>query len=384
MRLILTGAKVYTPEKCHQQGTVIIEGGKIKDVVRGEPEHCEGLVIEFDREDIVTPGLIDVHTHGYKGRAVAPDQAELSGLSFVLASEGVTGFLGTAMTAPLEELAAILAAGEECRKRVLPGAALLGIHLEGPFLNPDYAGFQERRFLRPPALSDLYFLLEKGGPIALLTLAPELPNALEVVRAASREGTIVSAGHSAATFEETLAAVRAGLSHTTHIFNRMAPLHHREPGLVGAALTLPQISVEAIADCVHLHPAILQLLFMLKKENLVVISDTLPCSGLPPGVYEVGSSKVEVTPDSVRTNEGKLAGGALPLPQALSRFRKLSGLPLEKILPAVTINPARLLRLDHRKGRLAPGYDADISVFSKDFVPLLTIVGGRVVYEKPL
>jgi N-acetylglucosamine-6-phosphate deacetylase len=139
-----------------------------------------------------------------------------------------------------------------------------------------------------------------------------------------------------------------------------------------------------IADGLHLHPAVVQILFRLKKENLIIISDTLPCSGLSPGDYRVGKLKVEVTQDSVRTKDGKLAGGAFSLPQAISRLRKLTGLPLEEILPTVTINPARLLRLASRKGRLAPGYDADISVFNKEFVPLLTIVGGRIVYEKPL
>ncbi len=386
MKLALTGAALYTPEVHFPGGTVVIEGGKIAGAGPERPPRGSSFsILKLNPDFIIAPGLLDLHTHGFGGCTVSADPLQLAGLSKILASQGVTGFLATTFSAPLEELAQILAtaAGIQKKKGALPGASLLGVHLEGPFLNPDYAGAHEAAFLRRPSSEDLAFLLKNGGPIALLTLAPELPSALELIHEAVKLGITVAAGHSGATYEETLSAVAAGLSYATHLFNRTAPLHHRAPGLPGAALTHPQITVEAIADGVHLHPALLKILAGIKREKLVLASDTVPCAGLPPGTYRLGSQTITATEKEVRTSQGHLAGSTRPLSFAVFYVQKVTGLSLAEVLPLATTHPARVLGMDHKIGRLAPGYEGDLAVFSKEGVPLLTLKQGRVVYRSP-
>ncbi len=384
MKLVLTGATLYTPEECFPGGTVVIEQGKISFAgPEGPPRSPAFCVLKLNPDLIISPGLVDLHTHGCSGCAVSANPRELAGLSTILAAQGVTAFLATAFSSPLEELAQLLAAARKMQKKGLPGASLLGVHLEGPFLNPDYAGAHDPDFIRQPSLEDLYFLIQKGGPITLLTLAPELPGALEVINEAATRGIIVAAGHSGASYEETLAAVSAGLSYAVHVFNRMAPLHHRAPGLPGAALTHPEITAEAIADGVHLHPAILNMLTRLKRENLVLASDTVPCAGLPPGTYKLGRRTVTVTEREIRNSRGSLAGSARSLPFAVFRVMQAAGRSLEEVLPLATTYPARVLGLDHRIGRLAPGYDGDLVVFTQTGVALLTLKRGKVVYRSP-
>ncbi|MDH7577915.1 MAG: N-acetylglucosamine-6-phosphate deacetylase [Bacillota bacterium] len=383
MKLVLTGADLYTPEEYFPGGTVVIEDGKITAVGPGElPGGSAFCVLKLNRELIISPGFLDLHTHGFGGYAVSADPMQLAGLSKTLAAQGITGFLATTFSSPLEELARIIMTAGKIQKEGLPGASLLGVHLEGPFLNPDYAGAYERDFIRQPASEELRFLLEKG-PVSLLTLAPELPGALEVINEAATLGITVAAGHSGATYEETVAAVSAGLSYATHVFNRMAPLHHRAPGLPGAVLTHPQITVEAIADGIHLHPATLKILTSIKREKLVVASDTVACAGLSPGTYQLGSQTVTVTEKEVRSSRGCLAGSARPLSFAVFYLKRVTGLTFTQVLPFATTHPARVLGLDYKIGRLAPGYDADLAVFTQAGVPLLTLKQGRAVFRSP-
>lgn len=383
-KLVLTGCTVYTPDQHFKEGTVIIEEGNI--VYAGPADKVNGssfTILKLAPELIVCPGLIDLHIHGCKGYAVSSDPKEITGLSRSLAGQGVTGFLATTFTASLEELAEIIRTANNLKKEELPGADVLGVHLEGPFLNPDYAGAHNLNFIRPPSIDDLRFLLQNGGQISILTLAPELPGALETIRYAAEHSIVTGAGHSEATYEEALEAFSAGLTYATHVFNRMSPLHHRRPGLTGAVLTHPQIWVEAIADGVHIHTAIIKLLAHTKKHKLILVSDNVPPAGLPEGEYKLGHQNIMVSREAVWNSEKALVGSNRPLSYMVSRVKEAAELSLKDVLPFVTIHPAQVLKIDHKTGRLAPGFSANLAVFTRDLQPLLTIKQGSIVFCSP-
>lgn len=386
-RFALAGAALYTPEAFYPDGCVIIEGKTITYAgPRGTIPVAGIQVMELPPGLIISPGLLDLHVHGCGGYAVCSDRKQLAELSLALAAQGITGFLATTMSAPLRALGEILAAAGAAREAGLPGAELLGVHLEGPFINPDYAGAQDQASITGPSLQALQHLIQAGGskqPPAMITLAPEIPGAQELIACAASQGIVVAAGHSGASYEEMLAAVTTGLSYATHLFNRMVPLHHRAPGLIGAALTHPGVTVEVIADGVHLHPALLQIIYGLAGERLVLASDNLPCTGLPSGSYEY-CNRQKTIGDAVWDNSGNLAGTNRSLPSMVMTMQQAAELTLGDALALATTHPARVLGQNHRVGRLAPSYDADLAVFTAELQPRLTIKKGVAIYQSPL
>lgn len=333
---------------------VLVEEGRITAV--GEqletPEGAKELHV-----DLLSPGLVDLHVHALDGAGTL-EPPDVPGLSRALARRGVTGFLATAAAGPVEDLLPLLAPVDS------PGARCLGVHLEGPWLSPSYPGAQPRDGLRSPSLPDLERLLAAGPP-RMVTLAPELPEALDLVRRAADAGVVVSLGHSGATYEQALAALGAGARHVTHCFNAMAPLHHRDPGLVGAALDHPGASVEVIADGVHVHPAVVRTLWRAcGPERLCLVSDAVDLA-LP------GS-------DAARLADGTLAGSRIGLDTAV---RNLAGwgVPLEDALQMASVTPASVLGLPHG---LAPGNPADVVLLDDALQVVATVVGGEVVWQR--
>ncbi len=383
MRLVLAGGTLYTPEERLRDSYLVIESGKICALGQGDPPRAASRVLRLAAGWVVIPGLIDLHTHGYGGAGVEESPEELGFLQQKLASEGTTAFLATTPPLPLEKTRKILKTAAALRENHPPGAALLGVHLEGPFLNPGYAGCHPRENLLPPNREVLSSLLFPGSPVLLLTLAPELPGALDLIREAARRGVRVNLGHSGASFHEALAAFAAGAAGVTPLVNQMAPLHHRAPGLVGAALSTGDAYVELIPDGVHVHPEVVKLVLRLKGRKVVFVSDSLPCSGLPPGSYTCFGRQFRSTPEGVLTPAGRLAGSFLSLLRALRALQRATGLPLEEVLPPATANPAAFLGLEGRKGRIAPGCDADVVVCDENLKPLLTLVKGEVVFRAP-
>ena len=243
-------------------------------------------------------------------------------------------------------------------------AEILGIHFEGPFISPARRGVHPAKWIVPPSSAFLAQLLEEArGTAQILTLAPELPGALELIAAARQAGLVVSLGHTDATYEQAQAAIEAGASHAAHVFNAMRPFSHRGTGVIGAVLTSPKVSAELIADGVHVDEAAMRMLVELKTpERVILVSDGISATGMPDGKYQLGMFEVKVSGGVARNAEGKLAGSTLTLDRALRNIVAL-GVPLSSALQMVTANPARQIGLGARKGVLAPGADADL-VFS--------------------
>lgn len=326
----------------------------------------------------VVPGFIDVHTHGAVGADVSDgDAAALPGLSEYYARHGVTSFCATTMT--LKEPALIRAA--ECvRGFVRPekGAKCAGIHLEGPFISYSKRGAQNPDNLHAPD-RDMFDRINEasGGMVRLITVAPEIDGALDFIRYASGVCT-VSLGHSAASYDQAMAGFDAGARHATHLFNGMEPFHHRKPGLVGAALAAGA-EAEIICDGFHIHPAMINAVYKMFGEKLVIISDSLRCAGMPDGEYELGGLPITMKDGLARLHDGTIAGSATNLLQELKNVVSY-GIPLESAVYAVTAAPARSIGLSDSIGALDVGKCADILVLDEALELKAAFVDGRPVY----
>jgi len=380
--IVLRGTLV-TPREMISRGRVVVEGGKITEVGPDDGSH-DGRVYDFG-DSLVAPGLIDVHIHGGGGHDVMDaSQGSIEGLSGFLAEGGVTGFLAATYTASQEATLDAVGAVRGASGRGTGGAEVLGIHLEGPYISRERRGAQQEEHIREPSIEELGEVFEAaGGLVKVVTLAPEREGALEAVRWLGARGVVPSAGHTDATFDETEEAVDAGLRHAAHLFNAMRPIHHREPGAAGAALTDGRVSVELIADGAHVHPSMLRLAATVKGAGrTVLVSDAIKPAGLPEGEYNLGDQKVIVKEGRCLLDSGVLAGSCIRLCEAVRNMAGPAGLPVTEAVEMASSSPARVLGLSDRKGRLVPGMDADITVMGWGFDVLLTMVGGRVVYRR--
>lgn len=379
VKAIINGT-VYTPDEIFAPGIVLIEETTITAVgpAGTTPVPLKAELIEADGMAIV-PGLIDVHIHGLMGYdAMGPDLAQVIR---ELPAFGVTAFLGTTLTLPRDETLASLKAMAAVLDTPPPGARCLGVHLEGPFLSPARPGMATPDWFEPLNWASFQaFQQAAGGHIRMLTFAPEVGAALACIPRLIEANIVPAIGHSHATFEQASQAVRMGLSHATHTFNAMRPLHHREPGVVGAVMYFDEIVAELIADGVHVHPAVMALLLRVKGlERLTLVSDAAPLAGLPAGEYEWHHTPVFVRDGSCRLADGTIAGAHALLDTGVRNLARLVGLPLEQALVPATRVPAGVL--GQRKGHLAPGYDADIVLLDKTLRPALTIVEGEQVFQ---
>lgn len=379
--LVIKGA-VGTPNEIIPRGQVSVLGRKIGYVGPEEPSFS-GRILDFEG-CLVVPGLIDLHVHGGCGHDVmGKSEGNLDGLSMFLAAGGVTSFLATTYSAPQEELLESARRVNEAATKGAEGAEVLGLHIEGPYINPKMAGAQDDAHIRPPSSDELEEIRKAaGGALRIVTLAPEVDGALEAVEWLRSKGIIPSAGHTDATFEEMVEGVDAGISHVAHLFNRMRPLHHREPGAVGAALLDERVSVELIADGVHLHPSALRLAAKSKGSGrTALVSDAIAPTGLPDGEYRFGGKRVRVEGGRCTLGSGVLAGSNIRLCDAV-RNTVDAGFHITESVEMASTTPAKIIGVSDHKGRLAEGLDADLTVMSRDFSVLLTMVGGKVVYER--
>ncbi len=262
------------------------------------------------------------------------------------------------------------------------GARPLGLNLEGPFLNPLYTGAQPVTFLRRPDPAEYQAWLSSGD-VRVLTLAPEQDGALELIHAAAQHGVRTGAGHSDATYEQAHAAIEAGLSISVHTFNGMGPLHHRRPGLLGAALSDERVYCELIADGIHLHPAVLQLAVRAKGvQRALLITDSMRAAGLPNGEYDLGGQTIRVQDGVAVTSTGNLAGSTLTLDQAVRNAVRFCGVSFAEAVQMASLTPASALGLDQQKGVLKPGADADVVLWDAEYRVQRTLVAGETVYQR--
>lgn len=366
-------------------GLVVIDGGRIR--FAGESQDYSGELPEtiFQVEGWICPGFMDIHMHGIDGHDTMDGTPEsLQAISKALTRFGVTSFLATTMTAPYEEIEPVLSTIAQVSRQGLDGAEVVGIHLEGPWINPRYKGAQKEENISLPQLDAVRRLYELAeGLIKVVTIAPEQPKALEAIAWLKEQGVIVSAGHTGASFAQASQAVDAGVRHFTHCFNAMTGLHHREPGVVGAAMYHEQLSTELIADGIHVHPAVMNILYRVKTAGrLALVSDSMRAAAMGEGTYDLGGQEVHVHGDQAKLADGTLAGSILTLNRAVGNMVTLSKVPLPEAVEMASHTPATILGLGERKGRLAAGYDADVTVLDKQFDVSMTFVAGKRVYHK--
>ncbi len=339
------------------------------------------------RDLLVVPGFIDIHVHGGAGDYVM--SGEVDGLRRIarhLARHGVTGFLSTTVTGPWDlQAQAVSIAAEVMTSSAngADGAAVLGVHLEGPYYNPARKGAQPGEYILPPDVDNLVDGVgDNLSIIKLVTLAPEMPGALELIRFLTRSGIVSSIGHTDATYDQVSAGIEAGARHVTHCFNAMRQMEGREPGVVGAAMSRPELKAELIWDNIHVHPASCRALVNAKTANkTILISDGIPGAGMPERYqFSLGDYPVVVHNGAARLADGTLAGSLLTLDTA---FRNAGEFSFAERAAMTAYNAADSLGLAHRKGMLKPGFDADFVILDSDGIVQRTIVAGRTVYSRP-
>ncbi|EJL22907.1 N-acetylglucosamine-6-phosphate deacetylase [Brevibacillus sp. BC25] len=381
----LKGNLVADGQELHNGLVVVGNGtityaGKADEYGKALPDHV--VIVE---DGWICPGFVDMHMHGIDGYDTMDGTPEsLQAISAALARHGVTSFLATTMTAPYDQLEQVLVNIAQNSREGLPGAQAIGIHLEGPWINPRYKGAQKEENIAIPkldAVQKLYGLSE--GLIKVVTIAPEQPEALEAIAWLKERDVIVSAGHTGATFAQATEAVDAGVRHFTHCFNAMTGLHHREPGVVGAAMYHEQLSTELIADGIHVHPAVMKILYRVKTaERLALVSDSMRAAAMGEGTYDLGGQEVHVQDNQAKLADGTLAGSILTLNRAVGNMVTLSGVSLPDAVEMASLTPASILGFGECKGRLAAGYDADITVLNSQFDVTMTYVAGKEVYHQ--
>lgn len=351
-----------------------VEEDKLEDLLLS----CEDVIDA--KGNLVSPGFIDMHVHGSGGYDVmdGTEQA-LNVISSVLAQNGVTGFLPTTMTMSAEKIYASLDNVRNHMKNKPTGAKILGAHLEGPFINKKYKGAQIEDSIIKPSFK---FIENYVDVIKLITLAPEEDVNLDFIKETVKKTNIIlSIGHSNADYEQAMESIKCGVSHATHTFNAMTPLNHRKPGIVGAIFN-SDIYCELIADGIHVHPAIFNILKRVKgTDRIILITDSMRAGCLNEGVSELGGQKVIVSNNSARLEDGTLAGSILKLNQGIKNFMDNTNIDICEAISLVSINPARELGLDKVKGSLEVGKFADIVILDSDFNVKQTIVEGNTVFK---
>ena len=360
-KFAITNAQIILLDKIIPRGTVVVKGKKI--VVIGKGNFAPRGAQKIDaRGNFISPGFIDLHIHG-----------DVKQISRQQAKGGTTGFLATLHPARpkalLKNISQVLGAREK-----VAGAKFLGIRLEGPFLNRSFCGALPRKALRQPNIDEAKRIIARAkSALKMVVLAPELKGALSLVRLLKRHKIIVSIGHTQATYEQAIKGIDAGISHATHIFNRIRGFDQGDAGALGAALTDRRVDCEVIADGIHVQPADLKLLLTRKGLDKVMLVTDSTAAQQAPAKKRTGSV--------YRLKDGTLYGTALTLNRALKKTIEFLGLSLPEAVRLVTLNPAKVLDIDRRKGSLAVGKDADIVIFDKAFNIKLTMAEGRIVYR---
>jgi len=382
-KLLITNCRMFNATDDKQTTSVLIEDGKITQV--GQIDSSVGCDNTLDAQGrIIAPGFIDVHIQGAGGADILDATPEaLKAISRTCARFGTTSFLATTVFKPDQENRHLNIAAQNVN-RDLGGANLLGIHLEGPFISLEKKGMVLPESICPPSLKVLDKIMDiTDGRLRMMTIAPELPDNLQIIQRLVDSRVIASFGHSSATYEQTLAGFNAGISHVTHLFNAMPSVHHRSPGPLIAIFQAKHVTAQLICDGVHIHPAVLKFAFEILGPNRIIpITDGMQALGLGDGKYLYNGIEYESKNGAARYKDGTLIGASLGLNQLLKRFITFTDCPFEVAVRAVTENPARLLGLEDKKGSIAPGKDADLILLDPDCSVHTTIVAGKIAFSK--
>ena len=379
----IRGGKVVTPNAVLDPGLVVFDEGRLTYVGSALNAIPERAVLVNADGKWVLPGLIDTHVHGSYGDDVMLSGAEgIRRISQRFVEFGTTAWLPSTIAARHEELIRAVGWCVEAAPGDEDGARVVGIHVEGPYINLKRKGAQPAEGVRDPDLAEMAELLSAGsGLIRLVTLAPELPGGLELIRFLVTRGVIASLGHSDATYEQAMEAIASGATHATHLFNAMPPIHHRSPGLITACLDSPEIIAELIPDGVHLSPHILRMAFRLKgRDRSAIITDAFSATGLPDGEHRLGPHRVYVDGNVCKLDDGTIAGSILTMDRALANVVEFARASVVDAVRVSSQIPAQIAGCGNTKGSLQVGKDADLWLADNKFRCRATWVSGRRVF----
>jgi N-acetylglucosamine-6-phosphate deacetylase len=377
-------SEVITPVERISKVYILISSERIEKIVSWKDKISDEYEIIDYSDYICAPGYIDIHTHGCYGYSAMDNKIEsILKISENLLKHGVTSFLPTTLSAPIDELSSVLKNISSAMRKNY-GAEILGAYVEGPYISKEKAVAQNVLFVREPNIEEfeeLFKISEKN--IRVITIAPEIPNAIDFIKNAKKHGVIVAAAHTNANYEEAIVGFNAGITLCSHFFNGMRNFHHRDPGIIGAALINPNIYCEIIADMIHLHPSTIKITLLTKGiDKVILITDSIPATGLPDGYYELEGLKV-IVKDGVsrRVDTGDLAGSTLTMDKAVRNIVNEIGLSIEDAIKMATLNPAKAIS-EKERGIISPGAIANLVILDKDLNVISTFIKGRKLYDK--
>ncbi|MBZ0201332.1 MAG: N-acetylglucosamine-6-phosphate deacetylase [Ignavibacteriaceae bacterium] len=385
MSIALVGGKIITPFRILNNGTIIIKDKKIYELGKAAdvkiPDQYK--VIDVSGK-MISAGFVDLLVHGGNNYGFADEAEEsIQVVSDYFLANGSTTVLASLFAKPEEKLL------NDVRRiadyiDAHPNSNIKGIHMEGPYLNKELKGAMNESYLWKPSVESWNKLWEAGrGYIKIMTIAPELPGAIEVLRAAANNGVVLSIGHSMADYADIEVAIDNGAAHVTHIFNAMRPFHHRNPGVILGALLRSELKIELIADTLHVHPAVMELLLKLKGSNgIVLVSDSIRAGGMHEGEYEFANQKVFMKNKKAVLEDGTLAGSTLTLNNAVKNMVETANAKLTEAFRMASLNGAKVINMESHKGILAAGKDADIVVLNDDYSVEMTIIAGEIGFQK--
>ncbi|WP_018922956.1 N-acetylglucosamine-6-phosphate deacetylase [Salsuginibacillus kocurii] len=385
--IVIEGTTIINPEETIENASIYIKEGIIQEITQTslakENYNCRHM--KAPENSYLIPGMIDLHIHGAVGADVmdaSPEQ--LKKLCAALPEEGTTSFLPTTLTeSPSLTKQALSYAAAHYKQQGIKEAQILGIHLEGPFIHPNKKGAQPEEHIQLPSISQFEeFQQAADGEIKLVTLAPERERDDLLTSYLAQNNIIASIGHSDATYQETLLAMEEGVSHVTHLYNGMSGLHHRAPGVAAAALAEDNLTVEIIADGVHVHPDMVNLTFQAKgKERMMIITDSIRAKRMGAGPHELGGQKVFMKHGSPYLEDGTLAGSSLPMIEGFKNVLAYTNCSLNEAVQMTSYNQACKLGIEHKKGHIAAGKDADLVLLTEQLDVEKTFIQGAAVFE---
>ncbi|PEO43074.1 N-acetylglucosamine-6-phosphate deacetylase [Bacillus sp. AFS026049] len=385
---IINNLMVHSEKETYKNGYIKVVDGKISEVGPASQykQDDDAKVITLSPDYQVIPGAIDIHIHGASNSdAMDATHDALSIMAKTLPKEGTTSFLATTMTQSTQAIeSALLNAGKYIENQTQENAEIVGVHLEGPFISPARKGAQPEDYIVDPDVTLFKRWQEMAeNQIKLVTLAPEQPNGLDLAAHLRGTGVVASIGHSDATYDQIDEAIQAGTTHVTHLYNGMRGLHHREPGVLGAAYLRDELYVELIADGIHCRPEMIKLAYnQITSERMILITDSLRAKWLEKGTYDLGGQPVNVDETKATLSDGTLAGSILKMNDAIKNTMEYTGCSMTDIIKMTAENPAKQLRIFDRKGSIQVGKDADLVILNDRLDVEMTFCRGNLAFKK--
>ncbi|MEY8754462.1 N-acetylglucosamine-6-phosphate deacetylase [Peribacillus frigoritolerans] len=385
---IINNLMVHSEKETYKNGYIKVVDGKIAEVGPASQykQDDDAKVITLSPDYQVIPGAIDIHIHGASNSdAMDATHDALSTMAKTLPKEGTTSFLATTMTQSTQAIeSALLNAGKYIENQTQEHAEIVGIHLEGPFISPARKGAQPEDYIVDPDVTLFKRWQEMAeNQIKLVTLAPEQPNGLDLAAHLRGTGVVASIGHSDATYDQIDEAIQAGTTHVTHLYNGMRGLHHREPGVLGAAYLREELYVELIADGIHCRPEMIKLAYnQITSERMILITDSLRAKWLEKGTYDLGGQPVNVDETKATLSDGTLAGSILKMNDSIKNTMEYTDCSMTDIIKMTAENPAKQLRIFDRKGSIQVGKDADLVILNDRLDVEMTFCRGNLAFKK--